>query len=392
MLELLTSKILVKATLIALLLSVFSCDNIKRDDPDPASPRTVLVYMAANCNLGREGYDALDLDEMLRGVRNGDAGYGRLLVYHAAYRSDPVLKEVTKDGIIELKKYDSGLSSLDIERMRGVIADVKSIAPAKSYGIVFWSHGTTWRESSSSRSASGIEGSRSFTDNGPIAYSYGVDGTREMKLTSLAKALEGNRFDFIYFDVCHMATVEAAYEFRHAAEVLVGSTTELDLLGMPYHLNLKYMFADTPDMVGAAQSTLNYYTENPRSGCSMSVINLDALDRLAEATKRIYQSGVDLPYSFTGVPYYRVSSPCLVYDYGHYIRALRPEQELLDEWEAAYKETVVWKGATDRSYGFDMSQFTGLGSFIMFSQPDSLTDGYNNQSWFKDVARYAVSH
>lgn len=380
-----------------LLFGLVSCGNNKGEEPDQPTPRTVLVYMAANCNLGRDGYDNLDLDEMLLGVRNGALGRGRLLVYHAAYRETPILKEVTTEGIINLKEYTDEASSLDIERMREVITDVKSNAPAESYGIVFWSHGTAWRESSGSRSSFGIEGSRSITDSEehPICYSYGSDNGVEMKITSLAKALEGQWFDFVYFDVCHLATIETAYELRHIAPILVGSTTELDLLGMPYHLNLSCMFAATPDMTGAAANTLQYYVEHPRYGCSMSVINLNSIDRLARATKALYESGAKLPDDYRGIPYYRVTVPCIVYDFGDYIRNLRSDdntvsESLMREWEQAYSETVVYKNSTTECYGFNMTEFTGLGSYIMQNPADSLTNGYYNQSWFKDVARYSI--
>lgn len=407
MVQLLKFKLLVLTAILALMLSVLSCSDHNGEEPVLPTPRTVLVYMAANCNLGLEGYDELDIEEMSQAVKRGDIGRGRLIVYHAAYLKEPVLKEITPEGVVPLKTYDIPVSSLEVERMQEVIADTKSFAPAETYGIVFWSHGTSWKETSSSRSggdqpvgeplgdqAENRAWSRSYLPGDPslppVTYSYGMDNGVEMKITSLAKALEGNWFEFIYFDVCHMATVEVAYELRHFAPVLVGSTTELYVLGMPYHHNLKPMFEKTPDMVTAASNTLQYYIDHPKYGCVMSVLNLTAMDRLAAATKAVYESGVEIPSYYDPVPYDRLSRPCLVYDYGHYIRGLEPQEELLAEWESAYSEVVIYKGATDVCYFFDMSKFTGMGSFILKTPQDARTYGYYNQSWYKDVARYAI--
>ncbi len=74
------------------------CD---KEEPDPIPPipttasRTVLVYMAADNNLGSGGYDTDDIAEMRAGVDAGGLGQnGRLLVYHSPYRRDPALVEI----------------------------------------------------------------------------------------------------------------------------------------------------------------------------------------------------------------------------------------------------------------------------------------------------------
>lgn len=363
---------------LALVIGVCSC---KHSSDEPTTPttadRTVLVYMAANCDLGYEGFDAMDLDEMREGAKtaNLNGKHGRLLVYHAPYHKSPQLKEVTSSGITVLKTYESSESSLDISRMREVIDDVKSLAPNDSYGLVLWSHGTSFREDSNSRSIS--------------LRSFGSDNGKNMKITSLAKALEGHFFDFIYTDVCHMATIEAAYELRHSTSYFLGSVTELDKLGMPYDRNVPEFFRfPEADVKAAAYNTVQYYIDHPRLGCSMSVIATEPLDRLASATKAIVTSGVTLPEGYEPIPYYRVYVPCLVYDFGDYIHALSPDQALLEAWDEAYGQAVVYHRSTDVSFSFDMSRFTGIGAFIPRSERDIYTDGYNNQSWYRDVMSY----
>ena len=120
--------------------------------------------------------------------------------------------------------------------------------------------------------------------------SFGDDYGAEMKVTTLAQALEGRSFDFIYFDACLMGSVEVAYELRKLTPWIVGSPTELQVYGMPYHKNVPMFFLREPDLVGAARNTYEYYadgTDGMVPAASMVVIDTRALDDLASATRDI---------------------------------------------------------------------------------------------------------
>lgn len=210
------------ASLILIATSLLQACSSDEPTPDPVPSRTVIVYMAANNNLGSQRYDRLDLDEM-RSAAAQIPDNSHLVVYHAARHKDPALIEITKDGDVTLKTYDGGYSdglTLTPARMKEVFSDVESLAKADSYALVLWSHGTGWVETSDSRSASTLAEAPAAT---PMPLSFGDDGGKEMKITSLAKALEGRHFDFIYFDCCLMGSIEVAYELKDAAPVIVAS-------------------------------------------------------------------------------------------------------------------------------------------------------------------------
>ena len=103
--------------------------------------------------------------------------------------------------------------------MRRVVSDARELAPADGLGLVLWSHGTGWISDTGSIN----EPSEASGMMSPL--SFGMDGRLTMKISSLRCALEGNSFDFIYFDCCHMATVEVAYELRHLTPRIVASPT-----------------------------------------------------------------------------------------------------------------------------------------------------------------------
>ena len=234
-----------------------SCGN-KDDEPAPTPPataeRTLLVYMVANNDLGQRGYDDADITEMRAAARSGGLGKGRLLLMHQSSKGRSVLKEInTKGNIDTLLIYDDAEPTVSIARMTRVFDDMKRLAPAETYGLVLWSHGSGW-----------LEDGWADPDAGKKR-AFGLDGTRSMNITSLAQALQGRGFDYVYFDCCHMASVEVAYELRNATDYIVGSVTELPNYGMPYDANIPLLLKREPDLKGAAANTFNLYDEKTGS-------------------------------------------------------------------------------------------------------------------------------
>ena len=133
-------KLIAKLLSFILFFGLTSCD--KDEEPDVIIPevhRTILVYMVSNNDLGEKGFDNNDIAEMRLAAQAGGLNGGRLIIYHAPCDNQtPVLKGITAEGIVELKKYDQENLSVSASRMKQVIA------PAKSYGIILWSHSSGW--------------------------------------------------------------------------------------------------------------------------------------------------------------------------------------------------------------------------------------------------------
>lgn len=372
-------------------MALASCSE-EKEEPVIQEPKcTVLVYMVADNNLGGLGVmvDTRNLAQMQTAVSAGALNGGRLLVFYDPYEVDaePQLLEITEEGAQVLKTYTEDTSSLDPDFMSGVFDDAASIAPAPRKWLVMWSHGTGWIESPDARSAAALSPQSFGQDVHPEG--------REMKITSLAKALGENRFDVIYFDCCFMGCVEVAYELRHAAKEIIASATELPIEGMPYDVNIPAIFADDASTVAVAQNTLDYYLNDPHAtnnSCTISVINTSALDELAAATRAIQETGVYAGYSYVGIPLYRRNGTnSHTNDMGHYINSLEVGDDLKAAWNTAYAKVITYYGATPISYGLDMSEFTGLGCYVVHSTSDVYVCNYYNQSWWKDVVSYNPS-
>lgn len=376
-------------------------EPVPADEPLPAQPqpiadadnhRTTLVYMVANNNLN--SFATADIKEMCEAMRNMAAPTGRLLVYYAPLTHAPQLLEIMPGGEkTVLIQYDSSISSATIERMQQAIADTKELAPAPGYGLVLWSHGTGWMNDDGVIDESGYE-------SGITTQSFGADGyynTKRMSITSLAKALDGTKWDFIYFDCCHMATVEVIYQLRHATDHMIASAAEIGGEGMPYDLNVPVFLDPRLDVAEVMNNTFGYYKtyqpDNGDDGCTISFINTTTIDDLASATREIYlRYGSAIP-SYTPVTYCRTALTGVkrIYDMYDYISALCPDHELLSRWQEAFGRVVARHLTTGSVYFMNADKFHGLGTNILDAASESEIFGYDTMQWWHDVAQYAFN-
>lgn len=367
--------------IILLLTLILAACSDSKDTPDPAPAtveRTVLVYMVAhNSDLGGKGWDAADITEMKQGAAVGALGRGRrLIVMHQNSQGLSVLKEITAEGVDTLKIYDDTEPSISIARMRRVFDDMRALAPARHYGLVLWSHGTGWLQN----------GWADPDDKTGKQRAFGLDGGKQMNVTALAKALDGQGFEYIYFDCCHMASVEAAYELRHTTPLIAASTIELPNPGMPYHENLEYLAAG--DVAAAAANTFRYYDEFSGSSrtCAMSVIATDGLDALAAATRTLYASATPLPES-TEPQRYERGKQCYLYDLDHYAELISQSADALAQWRKALDNVVVYKAATPKVFStLTISRHSGLSTGLIREPADMTTLGYSDLQWASDAA------
>lgn len=384
---------LIKYIILAVLpVFVAACSGNDEPEPDPYAPMMTLVYMVSDNSLGSSFQsDEGNLEQMRTAVFRGALnGGGRLLVYRDGPDGNPTLFEITTNGDMTIADYTNDISSLTVDRMQRVINDARAAVPAHNYGLVLWSHGTGWIESSAARSADGT------TAVEAVGQSFGQDQhpvNTEMKIATLAEALRSTPHEFIYFDCCFMASVEVLYELRNCAKTFIAYATEIPIEGMPYDVNTKLLVAGEVDGVQMAKNTLDYYqnrASNP--SCAIAVVDAAALDNLATATRAVMQTGAVASSTYYGVPFFRSGGPrTYLYDMKDYIMSLDVDASLLASWQQAYDKAVVYSGATAYSYGLDMSKYSGLGCHIVRTAADATILGYRNQSWWSDVVNYNPS-
>lgn len=365
---------------------VQSCKHSK-DEPDPPQKEadlTVLVYMAANTNLGQYDFDEKDLDEIRAAVSAGALQGNRLLVYRKPYMGTATLTEFTADGSEkQLCVYtDNTVTSVHASRMTEVLDDARKEAPSRRFGLMLWGHATGWLQN-------GLEETVS-------ARSWGNEQGRCMNITTLARVLRPVHPDWVYFDCCYMATVEVAYQLRDATDNIVGSVTEIRSNGTPYDLALPLLMRPgSSDLVGAADATYRYYagqsTPTDRS-CAMSVIDVRHMDALATAAKKIHDNCKSrVPDDYVGQPF-NLDGTGYYYDLDHYMQALVRQnpaaQPFLDAWNRALADAVVYKANTEEAWFLDRNQWAalplehhcGLSTLLMVPGAENLKN-YSQLDW-----------
>lgn len=387
-----------------------------KNDTDPTeknASRTVLVYIVASNSLN--GEDDGDIQEMQEAAKDNVFGDGRLLVYHQKYESygTPVLKEIKSGSgdIDTLVTYDNNTSSVSPERMKQVITDMKSEAPADDYGIVLWSHSDGWivRNPSSSSSTSTVSGTSSNGGISTRAFGEEIIGSTKkyMDISQLCDALEGENFSFVYFDCCYMACVEVLYEMREITPYVVGSTIEVIAEGMPYDLTLPYFFSSgDADLIGAVNANFDYIkamTDERQTG-AFGVFDMSKIQALADATRNLYSYHPVTPEDFEPQKF-MYERTCYYFDFQHIIDNLNLTEDIDSSILTAFEEArqtvkdaledaVIYKVNTDYIWPGNyycevkLDHFCGMSSYYITEQSQSTTKNYNETAWWNDVAKY----
>lgn len=384
-----------------LLLSMTSCRWFcPEPDEEVRYDRTVLVYMAAENSLSYGAFHEQDIDEMLQAasdiVKNS-----RLLVYVDDTDFPRILSVELNKGVPttkELYKYTAEHNSGDTETLHLVMEWVCEHSPSSSYGLIFWSHGEAWLPAKAPIQRSiCIDNERN---------SYSNSGTK-MDIDEVATVLSDfPRLDFIMFDACFMQSIEVAYELRHVSRYVIASPAEIPNPGAPYERMVKPMFANPFDATKVAEEYYRMYndsvisvyewSENPRYGVSLSVIDCDWLDDLADVTGEMVMKYVskDSVIDLSGIQRYypiRSSSRPEYYDMNGYMSRLITDSSDSIRWKSAFDRAVPYAVSTEwwysndaRTQHVDLKLYGGVSCYVpqKSSIYSALNEKFRATSWY----------
>lgn len=350
--------ILAVLTVITVTTVLVACNH--NDEPDPVQEedlRTVLVYIAADNTL--TSFAADDIAEMVSGFAAVDADKNNLLVYVDTQSAKPFLYQITKDSkgaVVKKVLYEyEEQNSVYPTVMAEVYNRVFSAFPAKSYGLVLWSHGDGWLPSPSNISAS--KASTRW---------FGQDGTSYMDISSLNTALNSApHFDFILFDACFMQSVEVAYELKDRADYFIGAPNEIPGPGAYYTELVPAMFSQANDLASTvAHGYYDYYAakytgqlgsnENWTMGVTVSVLKSSEVQALAAATAAILPKYITngSAINVSSIYSYDPRSTYYYYDLKGLVQSLTSsdDQTLFSAWSDAFELAVPLHLTTDKTY------------------------------------------
>ena len=408
---------------------------------------TLVMYLIANNNLEASLYrNLLDAEEGMKGALPST----RLVVY-LDNRNETTLYEIRYRTYgsgehvrycRELKKYPEQVSTTP-EVMRGVLEDVKRLAPSKSYGLVLSGHGTGWFPKPSSGTSydkqkvapmgqwGGVEHTFNFERYVPETRAMGYDlvmqpdGSYErtdesfISASEIVEGLAPIHFDYIIFDACFMSSVEFLYDLRNSADYVVASPVEILGVGLPYVeivrtlMSVQYDVRNVPEIVLNVYLRDNYFTAT--KSLALAVIDCSELEALAEAVADVYASVRVGDYKATireRVDMERVQvldrmHPAAFYDLEDYVCELAGEGALKEKFLTALGRAVAVVHHTEDIYslgysddGFSMGydnienkvdgvlELCGINTYIpCYNYPTTLSH-YFQTSWAKKI--YAV--
>jgi len=292
--------------------------------------------------------------------------------------------------------------------MTSVFSTAFSAYPADSYGLVLWSHGLGWIPQTSSYKA--ISRYAGIDQNGGSTYYY-------LNIPSLQSVLAATNlhFDYILFDECYMASVEALYQLRNYADYFIGSPTEIPGPGAYYTDVVRAMFASSSSTTAlnnadkTADAYYNYYNnkyditkesdfsnDNWIAGASVTLVKSSALENLAAATKNILPTYIKNKTAIgtNNIFCYDPLRDKYFYDLETLIKQLTGGNAEYTAWKTAFDNCVIkyqttatnYMSYSNGTYNFiSMNGSFGLSSYIPSSNSTSMNTNFQATQWYIDA-------
>ena len=366
--EKMNTKVVLILKISIMVLLIAGCK--KDDSPSLSSARTVMVYMAANNSLNGDAYTNINqMERAFQGIN------GKLLVYARLKNTEPKIYEIQYDTGNDirsrvLKCYGEHNSS-DPEVMAGVIADMQQLAASRSYGLVLWSHATSWHPDPRIR-----------------LKSFGDDGGETMDIKALKTALPDN-LDFLLFDACSMASVEVLYELRDKARYIIASPAEVISVGMPYDEMLHDLY-DTDLKSGLITSAKAYYDHynglsDAYQSATVSVIDNAKLDKLAGTVGTFLSTEAQhwsvLKRDEVQRLDFAPDSPTAGFDLIDFYQQNFPDADI-GAIEVALQDAVLYTAHTPNFNGQEIRAYSGLSMYIPHPDNAWVHPYYKGLDWY----------
>ena len=405
----------------------FSCSSSHEEEASPPRfRRTVIIYMAAQNSLGATSVTGFspsqsDSAEIAKGIQYlpstednillfiDDAQAPRLYRYYKTSNGKTFYKV--------LKKYTTDVSSTDPKTLTEVLNIASTYCPSKSYGLVLWSHGSSWLPNMSSGLSTRAFGIDTGL-GGDMENDLAADGNpgRQMEINEIASAIaaSGLHLDFLLFDACLMQSIEVAYTLRHTADYIIGCPTVTSSYGCVYHDLIKYALFAWPvsdqNISLIADTHYRSLMEAPAwkpqyedMGCVISVIKTSEIEQLAQSTAHYisqYASPANISSLSTATGYvdFRTEGYPDSYDMSDTMSRLLPASgyrtwcEILDRCviHRRISDYYYWgqKGSRILKASSNPATFCGVSMFVPQKKYDAYGSiNYNNTfkqtEWYK---------
>lgn len=352
---------------ILIFFSLTGCKKDKNSSPE-ISNKMILVYIAANNNLQNEAINSIK--KMQAGLTKTNGG--TLLVFAKTSSQNSYLMKIkhsTANRIVSdtLKTYKNENSSDPVFFQR-VIADSRALYPANSYGLILWSHATSWAPPANKRIST---------------ESFGSDDENEMDIRDLNKALPDD-LEYLMFDACSMASMEVCFELKGKAKYILASPAEVLSTSFPYDQITNHLFEGRDGLNMVAQKFISFYRsmEGLHSSATISLIDTKLMDSIAhESNLLLSQKIPKIPFNKAKIQHldFENGSGVPAYDFLSYLKN-NYEQTEYDRLKKQIEKAVIFKGNTEGFLGIPIREFCGLSIYLPEAN-DPYKSYYSNLGW-----------
>ena len=397
--KLLTRYILLVFTACAVFIT--SCGKHNKEE-DKTTPQTIIVYLSGTSLNWAFNINVQDIETALQQNIKGDS---RVVVVwqNGVAKKAEAIELCYDNGIITrqpLAEYDLS-STMSKEDLSYIFSDVMRMAPASAYGLILGSHSWAWipfddydeiRTNGLSKSAyARLRIREELPRHLQTRFIGDPSGANRFDITTLAEAIQatGKKFEYILFDACFMANVEAAYELRNSTKYVIGSACEIMGNGFPYTKTLPHLLKNggrSYDLTEAARSFHEHYKSTLKYSGTIALINCSQLDALAATMKEVNKS-LSEEYDRSALQTYEGGTNHIFFDLGDYVDKVCTSAEAKSIFKSQLEKTVPAKFTLDTFWStyihsdhYPVTSFSGLST----SAPSILfRDSYSQTAWYK---------
>ena len=347
-----------------------------RDDydlPSPAPERILIAYFGGDNNLSSETHHKTEALRQGWTAENNDRY--RLFIYRDAAMAAPMLLEIKNrkgQAVVDTVEIYGEENSASAEVFARTVSEIHRKYPAKSYGLLFFSHASGWLPQGA------------LTN--PALRSVGMDKNHEMELADFARAIPDKTFEYIVFEACFMAGVEIACELRNKTDYILASSAEILSPGFTeiYPASLGFLLSgNLTAFAGQAFEYFNRQTGEMKSA-TFSIIKTDGVQTLAEFVAEHCRLDTQLDVRMLQ-HFDRFQSYRLFFDFEHYYSRLLDSEERHKTLQILVDKCVVWKKATPSflpgSSGFMINRHSGMTCYIPQETFPALNLKYGETEW-----------
>ncbi len=344
-------------------------------------------------------------------------GYSPVKSYlRRLYRNNE--QEVVSD---TLKVFDESVIASSEETMREVLNFIKTEFPARSYGMVFSSHGSGWLPAGYLDNPTRFENEHAGTVSGVSAMSIhdipsgdlrtddpyadmvrsignerGNPDDYEMSIDEFVSGIPFH-LDYLLFDMCFTAGVEVAYALKDVTDHIGTSPAEVLSYGMFDYTKIADFLigSDKADLEGLFKDSFEKYdnkTGDDRSS-TVNLVRTDGIDNLASVCSTLFEKYRN---EIAGAPageiqgYHRMNRHYF-YDLEDVFVKCGASEGDLAALRSAMDACVVYKNATPFFFekgvasnsGFKINTYSGFSVYLPCKGTPLLDSYYKKEAWNK---------